>query len=110
LVTDKEAAPQALGSDGRWEVITQTSRYVLDLDSGTAQRIPCEGLGSKGGDSGPDVADLRGDCLPVPLIEVAQAVVGDSMILLLQLGDDDVVTCRTTTIVRAIRPLSSEDR
>ena len=106
-MTDKEAAPQALGSDGRWEVITQTSRYVLDLDSGTAQRTPGEGLSITPGDLGPDMANLRGDGLPVPLLEVIRAVVGDSMILLLQLRDDDVVTVRTTTLVRSMRALDS---
>ncbi|GAA1250559.1 hypothetical protein FB474_3358 [Oryzihumus leptocrescens] len=45
--------PQAVGNRGLWEVVTQTSRYVLNLDSGTAQRIPGEGLGRTAGDWGP---------------------------------------------------------
>ena len=108
-MTDKQPH-EALGRGGRWEAITETSRYVLDLDAGTARRIPGEGLGGVPGLIAPVVTDLRGDCGPVPLIEVAQAVVGASMVLLLQLRDDDVVTVRVTSVVRAIRPLGGEDR
>lgn len=108
-MTDKEVAPQALGPSGRWEVLTETSRYVLDLDSGTAQRFPGARYGIAPG-AGPDVADLRGDGLSIPLLEVRRAVVGESMILLLQLRDDDVVTVRTTTLVRSIRALGLDGR
>ncbi|MBO0693008.1 MAG: hypothetical protein J2P58_08935 [Acidimicrobiaceae bacterium] len=88
---------------GRWVVTTQTSRYFLDLDTHEVMRHPGGGKERpRGWDGGPSVATLRADGDVVPLRSVAQCRLGESLVLVLDLRGDGVVTIRQSTQVTAI--------
>lgn len=91
------------GDTGRWVVTTLTSRYFLDLDTHEAMRHPV-GRGEEGGGGGDAVstAYLRRDGDVVPLRSVARCRLGESLVLLLDLRGDGVVTVRQSTVVTAI--------
>jgi hypothetical protein len=100
------------GDTGRWFVTTLTSRYLIDLDRHQMVRTPGQGdPGRFGWDSGPpQVATLRHDGDVVPLHSLAHCHLGESLVLLLDLRGDGVVTIRQSTQVVSIEraPPSSD--
>lgn len=98
---------EAIGAAGRWQVTTETSTYVIDLDAQTCIRVPDAGLGSLHGLPPAQNAALRRDHEPVCLASVTAAVVGTPLILLLDVRGDGVLTLRRSTCVRQIRPLAT---
>lgn len=91
---------------GRWEVFTEASAYLLDLDARTATRVPGAGAGLPGDQS--LVAQLRRDHRPVPLLRFTGARVGQPMTLVLDIRGDGVETVRHTTYVMLIRRAASD--
>jgi hypothetical protein len=91
---------------GRWVVTTLTSRYLLDLDLHQLVRRPGQGdPGRFGWDSGPPaVSTLRRDDDVVTLHSVAHCHLGESLVVLLDLRGDGVVTIRQSTQVVSIDP------
>lgn len=88
--------------EGRWLVTTQTARYLLDLDAGTALRQP-EGGGTSHQKWG--VASLRRDHQPMRLVGVAHLQLNEPMVLLLALVRG-AATVRATTPVLSCQRLS----
>ena len=85
---------------GAWLVRTQTSSYLLDMDGRIAIRIPSENTpeGSEW-----NVAHLRSDADPLPLLALIRCNVGDRMRLLLDVvGDGEITTIRDTTPVVSV--------
>lgn len=82
----------ALNDDGhgRWRVNTESSAYVLDLDTRTSTRRPGEN---------DDSVDLRQDGKTVPLIRLVSCERGASAVLILDVRGDGIPTMRTTTPV-----------
>lgn len=95
------AAPTA----GRWQVTTETSVYLLDLDDGHVTRVPDAGAGAIEGASPVVVASLRRDYERLPLIAIAQCEVGAPFRMLLDIRGDGIPTLRETTCVRDLREL-----
>jgi hypothetical protein len=91
---------------GRWEVFTEASAYLLDLDARTATRVPGAGAVWPG-DQAP-VAQLRRDHRSVPLLRFTGARVGQPMTLVLDIRGDGVETARHTTYVMLIRRAASD--
>ena len=99
---------------GRWQITTQTSVYVLDLDQRSTTRFP-----GAAGDQGIDpqvgaaypVSVLEDDSQPRPLWLLIQCQVGERMYIYTDV-DATYVTLRGTTPVREIRRLitSADDR
>ena len=85
---------------GTWLVRTQTSSYLLDMNERTAIRIPREDMPEEGEWN---VAHLRSDAEPLPLLAVVRCNVGDRMRLLLNVvGNDEINTIRDTTPVVSV--------
>ena len=83
-LTDKSA--------GRWFVTTASgSRYLLDLDAHTSQRVPSVAS-----------SDLRRDEQPVPLLRIITCEVGVLLELVIDVRGDGVVTYRRGTAVEEI--------
>lgn len=103
---DEAAAktPQA----GRWQVTTETSVYLLDLDMKQVTRVPDAGAGPPPGWSPAPIAALRRDHESVPLLKVITCTVGEPMRMLIDVRRDGVCTLRTTTVVRHLRQLRVE--
>lgn len=110
LVSDVRA-PQR----GRWWVHTQTAIHLVDLDRRLATRFPVASEGvdlvidafAKGpGEDGEDepwlVSRLRQDARPIQLIQLRSLSVGESMVLVLDVRGDGVLTVRPTTPVISI--------
>jgi hypothetical protein len=91
-------------SAGCWQVTTEASLHVLDLDRRRVLRVPGGGVG------GMPVAALRRDHAESGLLRVCRCVVGKPMVLLVVVRQDGVPTLRTTTAVRAIRALPEPGR
>jgi hypothetical protein len=98
-------APTGLPTVGRWQVTTETSVYLLDLDAKRVTRVPDAGAGPPPGLSPAPVASLRRDHESVPLLGLIKCAVGEPMRLLIDIRGDGVSTLRTTTIVRHLREL-----
>lgn len=111
LVSDVRA-PQR----GRWWVHTQTAIYRVDLDRRVVTRFPAASDGvdlvvdvfGKGHDEvGEDeawlVSRLRQDTEPIQLLQLRNLAVGESMVLVLDIRADGVLTVRPTTPVTSIR-------
>lgn len=94
---------------GRWQVTTETSIYLLDLDAKRVTRVPDAGAGPPAGFSPAAIAALRRDHESVPLLKLITCVVGEPMRMLIDLRRDGVCTLRTTTVVRHLRELNAED-
>lgn len=90
---------------GRWQVTTETSTYLLDLEERLATRVPDAGAGPPPGLAGPPIASLRRDHEPVRIVEVVTCTIGAPLRLLLDIRRDGIFTVRTSTIVRDIRKL-----
>lgn len=99
-----------LPTAGRWQVTTETSVYLLDLDADRVIRVPDAGAGPPAGLAPAAIASLRRDHESVPLIELLSCAVGEPMRLIIDLRRDGVSTLRTTTIVRHLRELTATDR
>ena len=82
---------------GEWEVVTETSTYVIDVDAMTATRLP-GGAGSLDGSSVPRFG-LRQDQQPIPLMRVPAPVIGQPCDLLLDVRGDGIATLRRTSWV-----------
>lgn len=76
----EDAMKQAMGSrrriptprTGQWQVATETSLYVVDLDARLVTRVPDAGAGTRPGLSPVAIASLRRDYEPVTLIELIE--------------------------------------
>lgn len=93
--------PQA----GRWQVTTETSVYLLDLDDGHVTRVPDAGAGNADRRPPVAIAVLRRDHEPIKLLEVMRCEVGLPMQLVLDVRRDGLPTLRTSTRVRDLRRL-----
>lgn len=71
-----------IGSSGRWEVITETSLYVLDLADGRCVRVPDAGLGSVEGLPPAQIAALRRAHHVTPLVSAAQVIIGRRLVFI----------------------------
>lgn len=91
-------------SQGVWVVDTESSRYLLDLDSRTIVRSPK--ITQPETDLVPPVAALRLDHDTIALITLIRCRVGGPMILILDVRKDGIRTKRQTTNVTSIQPLS----
>lgn len=91
-------------SGGRWHVVTETSRYVVDLDERTLTRLPGSASGAAPGRAPVELADLRGDHTEIQLLTLVQCQLHRSMVLLIEADDTDGPRFRLTTMVRAIYP------
>jgi hypothetical protein len=91
---------------GRWQVTTETSVYLLDLDKNQVTRVPDAGAGPPPGLSPPAIAWLRRDHEPVSLLKLVTCTVGEPMRMLIDIRRDGVITLRMTTVVRHLRELS----
>ncbi len=99
--TPVSTAPASEPPTGRWEVLTEASRYVLDLDRCCVSRHNL------------DVADLapgavhsmlRRDTEELTLLAVVECLVGRPMMLLLSVEPHGRIgTARLTTDVRSCR-------
>ena len=90
---------------GVWQVTTETSTYLLDLDGQRIIRVPDTGAGSQGGEGQIRVAALRRDHESIPLLRLISCEIGAPMQMLLDVRGDGVATLRTTTIIRELRQL-----
>lgn len=109
-----EAADQPLtvteltdADSGRWQITTEASIYILDLDQRTMLRVPGAGLGVQRDPAGGPVkvTSLAADHQVVPLYQVVHCQTGESMYLLTEPWPDGSVMVRGTTVVREIRRL-----
>jgi hypothetical protein len=92
---------------GRWQVTTETSVYLFDVDDRHVTRVPDAGAGAIQGASRVVVAYLRRDYERLPLIAIAQCKVGAPLRMVLDLRGDGIPTLRETTCVRDQRELPS---
>lgn len=94
------------GDSGRWEVATDASKYVLDLDRMTGTRLPGKGdvpLGESTGDVFVTILDMDGE--EWPLQSIIHCRVGDPM-LLAYLDRNGQAQPRRSTTVRSIRAMA----
>ena len=92
---------------GVWQVYTETSMYIIDLDQMRGMRVPGEGLGAVD-DKLVIVSDLRADNEWF-MIRSIVCRVGEYMDLnVLGLRSDDWYTWRRSTIVRSIKRMDSD--
>lgn len=91
---------------GLWQVATETSLYVVDLDARLVTRVPDAGAGTLPGLSPVAIASLRRDHEPVTLIELIECQLDRPLRMLLDLRRDGVPTLRVSTHVRELRALN----
>jgi hypothetical protein len=91
---------------GTWQITTETSIYVLDLDRGRVIRHPGAAADAHRADDGAFVfvAHLPNDAHWVPLILLFQCEIGAPLVLLTGETDDHPYW-RVSTLVTAIRRL-----
>jgi hypothetical protein len=94
-------------TDGQWQVTTETSLYLLDLDAQLVTRVPDAGAGTPPGLSPAPIASLRRDHEPVPLLELIQCELGAPLRMLLDVRRDGVPTLRVSTHVSQLRGLGT---
>lgn len=84
-------------TQGEWEIQTETSVYIVNVDTMTLWR------GSGGAGSLDQTTTehrlLRGDGEPVPLLHRPRVVVGAPAVFALAVRSDGVPTVRQTTLV-----------
>ena len=93
---------------GTWNVQTETSSYILDMDEHKAMRMPNTGAGIH-----PDhaknrtiiVTDLRNDGKWFTFARLVQCKVGDIMFMRETLDGE----CRASTIIRKITKVVAND-
>lgn len=93
---------------GRWQVTTETSVYLLDLNAKRVTRVPDAGAGPPPGLSPAPIASLRRDNESVPLLELITCAIDEPMRMLIDIRRDGVGTLRTTTVVRQLCELKVE--
>jgi hypothetical protein len=86
---------------GRWQVTTETSVYLLDLDQRWLLRIP--GAGPHAESQATPVSTLRHDHQPMPLLQILRCEVGHRMWLLSEPEPDGTIGWRASTRVLNIR-------
>lgn len=91
---------------GKWQVTTETSLYLVDLDAHLVTRVPDAGAGTSPGLSPVAIASLRRDHEPVTLIELIECQLHRPLRMLLDVRRDGVPTLRVSTHVRDLRELS----
>jgi hypothetical protein len=101
----RNGATLVLPTGGTWQVTTETSTYLLDLDRQHITRMPDAGAGSVPGLGPVAVATLRRDYESIPLLDLISCELGSRMQLLLDIRGDGIATLRTTTIVRELHVL-----
>jgi hypothetical protein len=72
-------------SHGRWQVTTETSVYLIDLDARWIIRVPDAGAGRAPGMTPTALASLRPDHERIDLIHLHPCEIGRPMKLLLQI-------------------------
>lgn len=92
-------------ASGKWEVVTWSSTYLLDLDARTITRAPDSGTGDPTGGGPVGHTRMRQDHLPVPLVRIERCQSGQPMVLTVDVRGDGVLTRRWSTPVASIRPL-----
>jgi hypothetical protein len=92
---------------GQWQVTTETSLYLVDLDAQSVTRVPDAGAGTPPGLSPVAIASLRRDHEPVTLIELIECQLDRPLRMLLDLRRDGVPTLRVSTHVRELRELNA---
>jgi hypothetical protein len=97
---------------GRWQITTETSIYLLDLDARTMLRVPGAGVGVQRDPTRGHivVTALATDHEVVPLVQVLHCRRGESMYLLTEPRRDGSVVLRGTTPVCEIRALHPPTR
>jgi hypothetical protein len=101
---------------GGWEVFTETSTYLVDLEKGRMIRYPGAAADPHVADGGVIVGvnDLVDDTAWVPLILLAQCQVGASLIAFTGTGDEQAGESdgiwRTSTLITAIRRVDDQRR
>jgi hypothetical protein len=86
---------------GIWMVITETSRYYLDLGARRLMRVPGQPHFTEEGDL-VLLAHLERDHEWVPLVEVVDCEVGWPLVVLTEPRGDGSVVYRQSTLVQAI--------
>lgn len=112
---NKNSVPTLFTHDGgRWEVTTESSRYIVDLDQRTLTRIPGGSpehhkpdrvpsrAFSRDADRHPARSRLRKDEQQIPLLDMSPVVVGYPLKVLLDIVGNGVVTVRRSTPVVSI--------
>ncbi len=94
---------------GVWQVSTETSVYLLDLDASRVTRVPDAGAGPPPGLTALPISSLRRDHESVPLLELISCAVGRPMRMLIDVRRDGIGTLRTTTVVRQLPELTAND-
>lgn len=99
---------------GRWEVTTESSRYIIDLDAQTLMRVPGSNpehhrpdrypsrAHARGADRHPSRSRLRKDEEILPLLEMSPVIVGYPLRVLIDILGNGVVTARRSTPVVSI--------
>lgn len=94
---------------GRWQVTTESSRYIIDLDANTLTRAPGSGPEHHKSDRHPSRAggrykqsQLRKDEQQIPLLDMSPVVVGYPLTVLIDIVGNGVVTARRSTPVVSI--------
>ena len=89
---------------GRWLVQSETSAYVIDLDTMTGVRVPGDGAGSVTAPEDVSVSNLRKDGQEFQIVTILSCAVGGPMVLFARGISDEpgVDTIRRTTIVQSI--------
>lgn len=97
------------GDTGRWQITTEASIYLLDLDTRTMLRVPGAGTGLQHDPTRGSikVTTLAADHRAVPLHQILHCQVGQSMYLLTEPHPDGSVMVRGTTPVQEIRHLTT---
>lgn len=93
---------------GRWQITTEASLYVLDLDTRSFTRLP--GAGALADSQAIAVTTLPGDHQPLPLFAVLQCTLGYNLILLSEPNPDGSINYRVSTYVLEIRRLPNPIR
>lgn len=90
---------------GRWQVTTETSVYLVDLDAELVTRVPDAGAGTSPGLVPAAIASLRRDYEPVVLLELINCELDGPLRMLLDIRRDGVPTLRVSTHVRELLEL-----
>lgn len=90
---------------GQWQVTTETSLYLIDLDAKVVTRVPDAGAGRLPGASPVAISSLRRDHEAVCLVELMDCELDRPLRMLLDMRGDGVPTLRVSTHVRELREL-----
>lgn len=112
---NKNSVPTLFAHDGgRWEVMTESSRYIIDLNERTITRVQGSGpehhkedrvpsrAFSREADRHPARSRLRKDEQQVPLLDMSPVFIGHPLKVLLDIVGNGIVTVRRSTPVVSI--------